>query len=957
MPELSLRLLGSPRVLVDGAPVVLGRRRALALLAFLAVEPGPVGRDRLAAVFWPDEDPASARAALRRMLSVLRASLGDSWIGGDRDAIELAGTVHVDAVALRDAARSIDADGYGADLSTECAARLGAAAGLYDGDFLAGFSLPGCPAFDEWQTLETETLRDSASGLLDRLADWHETRSELDRAIDLGRRRLAVDLLHEPAHARLMRLYALAGRRASALRQYGECARILEAELGETPGEETVRLFEAVRSGELRPAAESRPVARESGRTRLPAATTPFLGREAELDDLAKRLADPACRLVTIAGSGGVGKTRLAVEAASRNAAHFPDGVFFVPLARATSPELIAPAIADAVDAVFEGRRDLETLTAYLRDRGVLLVLDNFEHLVEGAGTLGALLEGAPRLKLVATSRERLGLRGEWLVDLRGFPYPSTDAGRDLDSFESVRLFLDAAARAGFAPGPDDHAHVARICNLVEGLPLGIELAAAWVRVLSCEEIAREIRRSLDFLTGSLRDAPERHRSMRAVFQPSWEMLSPDERDAIARLSVFRGRFGREAAEAVAGAPLTVLASLVDKSLLNRCPAWRYDIHELVRQFAAEKLDEIPGGAEETLGRHCAHYGRFLDGLRSLCAPDVFAGMCDEIENVRAGWEWAVGRGRAAEIARYLDPLFKYYDMQGWYEEGERTFEQAADALEASDVDCTVLAKAMARQGAFATNRGRFVEAREALECAVHMFREHGERSELARALNRLGVLWHQEGNADKAARCLTESMEVYRALGDRAGEARVLGSLGYSAGEQRRYDEALGLMEESLALNREFGDAHAIATSLNDLGYVFHLADQNERARALLEEALDVRRELKWRKGVAVTLDNLGHVALALGEPDAARDYFLESLEVAHEIQAIPVVLDVALGLATLAGAADVLAFVRDHPASWTETKEDAARHASDLAQMPAGGPRDLDEVVETLKRRAAPA
>ena len=298
----------------------------------------------------------------------------------------------------------------------------------------------------------------------------------------------------------------------------------------------------------------------------LPAPATRLVGREAELAALAQLLDDPTCRLLSLVGPGGIGKTRLAIEAACDLWQRFADGVFFASLAGTSSSEFMVPAIAQAVALNFAGPADPRVqLANYLRNKQVLLLLDNLEHLLEGVDLLVEMLEETPGVKLLVTSRERLELQAEWVFEVQGLPVPAEDEVERLEKYSAVQLFLQRTrqAQVAFELSTEDRAHVARICRLVEGMPLAIELAAAWVPVLSCAEIADEIARSIDFLTTTMRDVPERQRSIRAVFDHSWHLLSEEEQQVLRPMSIFRGGFTRQAAEAVAGAGLPLLSALL----------------------------------------------------------------------------------------------------------------------------------------------------------------------------------------------------------------------------------------------------------------------------------------------------------------------------------------------------------------------------------------------------------
>ncbi|MGQ0604751.1 MAG: helix-turn-helix domain-containing protein [Anaerolineales bacterium] len=383
-------------------------------------------------------------------------------------------------------------------------------------------------------------------------------------------------------------------------------------------------------------------------RSNLPASQSTLVGRENELATLAQLLADPQCRLITLSGPGGVGKTSLALRAAEAQLSQFTHGVFVVMLAPLNRTEQIVPTLAEVLTFTFYSSSDpAAQLLNYLRDKHMLLIFDNCEHLLDAADWASELLRAAPQVKLIATSRERLNLPEEWVLALTGLSVPIDSASLDA---ASVRMFVKAAQRAkvGFTLTEADRSHVTRICQLVDGLPLGIELAAAWVRTLTCAEIAHELERGLDILAAPRRGVAERHQSLRAVFDHSWQLLSQVERGVFRQLGVFPGGFSREAAEAIAGASLPVLASLVDKSLLQPKEG-RYDLHPAVRQFAAEKLEIEPEVAAAIVARHSAFYGGFCRerqaALRGRGQRQALEELAAELENLRAGSRWVFEHG------------------------------------------------------------------------------------------------------------------------------------------------------------------------------------------------------------------------------------------------------------------------------------------------------------------------
>lgn len=737
----------------------------------------------------------------------------------------------------------------------------------------------------------------------------------------------------------------------------------------------------------------------------LPPQPTPFLGRREELAAIARHLLDPTCRLLTLIGPGGIGKTRLSLQAAAEQIEAFPHGVYFVPLAPVSVPGLLVPTIADALKFTFYSREDQKVqLLNYLREKRLLLILDNFEHLIAAADLVAEILTGAPQVKVLVTSRERLNLQGEMLLELRGMEVPGEAAG-EIEGYSSVQLFLQGARRVvpSFSLSEADQRCVVRICQLVEGMPLGILLAATWVRVLSCPEIVQEIEQSLDFLTTTLRDLPERHRSLRAVFDYSWNLLSEQERMALARLSVFRGGFQRDAASKVAGVSLPILSSLVDKSLVLRVATGRYDLHEVVRQYADEKLRESPTEEVGAHDRHWDYYAAFLQQRKGdLCGrrqQEAQTEIRTEIENVRAGWRWAITQGQIEGIDAALDSLFLFYDFQQWIPEGVEAFASAVTGIKkrqpATEATDRTVGRLLARQGALSYLFGPYDQARTLLQQALSIVARLGLTEEKAFCLNHLGNVAFQSGDYAEAERLLQESLALYQDVGNRRGVAVVLNNLGNVIHVQGDYVKARRLFQESLAMCQEIGDQRRIAIGFNNLGSVAHLLGEYAEAKRLHQESLAIKRALGGQWGVSASLANLGVVAYLLGEYEEAKKLHQESLAICREIgdqrgmarslnnladaacalgeyreaeacfrealttamaiRAMPIALHGLVGVATLLTkqaetstgldalkerAVELLAMVSHHPASLKETK-DRANHL--LRQLAAHLPPPL--------------
>jgi predicted ATPase/DNA-binding SARP family transcriptional activator len=689
MPSLTLALLGSPHVArADGATVAFRLRKELAVLAYLAVEgPAAQPRDALLGLLWPEASEESARNNLRVVLANLRQALGAA-LNADRQVVQLAlGSDELDVAAFQQLLAATRAHRHQQNAPcADCAARLEQAAELYRGDFLAGFALPDAVEFEEWTLVRREALHQQALEALAMLTDYYEQAGDYAALCRHARRQLELEPWHEPAQRQLMRGLALAGDRDAALTQYERCRLILADELHVEPDVETRALYEQIRAGHLTPDTRASAAPRHN----LPAPLTPFVGREHELAALVALREAPETRLLTLVGAGGMGKTRLAIELARASLDTYADGVFFVALAPLATASALPTAVAQAIDITIHSGDPAAGLVRFLRDKHMLLVLDNFEHLRDGAGLVVDILEAAPRVQILATSRERLKVRGEHLFVVEGLPYtPAHTALADIE-VPAARLFAQSARRSlpSFQLDDLNLPDVQRICRLVQGMPLGLELAAAWVELLPLHEIAEEIARSAGFLAADWADAPERQRSMRAVFEWSWRLLNDAEQQLFRRLAVFHGPFRREAAEAVVGASLGVLASLVHKSLLRRTDvgatqAGRYEIHELLRQFAAEQLAALPEEQTTIQERHSSFYLAFVAQRELRLArhepQEAAAEIRGEIDNVRQAWAWAARERRLEDLDRSAGGLWQFIFLTGLAGEGESAFGLAVE--------------------------------------------------------------------------------------------------------------------------------------------------------------------------------------------------------------------------------------------------------------------------------------
>ncbi|MDG6105110.1 hypothetical protein Daura_33500 [Dactylosporangium aurantiacum] len=647
--RLTVHVLGRADLALGGHPLTdLASVKASALLIYLSVTGTAHPRSALAGLLWSDLPEATARANLRLVLTKLRRVVPDH-LDVTRQRVAVTG-VWVDAVEV---ARAVTAPGLD-----------DAAVRLCRGEFLHGFDVPGAALFDDWVAARRAEARTDMLALLDRAVRQARDRADPAAGVEAARRMLDVDRLHEEAHRTLMWFLAAGGQRAAAVAQYETCRYLLGEELGVDPSAATTALRD-----EIAGAAEAPPpVPPQPPAPAPPRPLTALIGRAAELARLHRLLDDPACRLATLIGPGGVGKTRLAVELADARRDRRRHGVVFVSFAglgagTGTDADVVVAGLAAAFGVGLTVPRDpLDLLVDHVRGRELLLVLDNLEHLPGAAAPIAALLRRAPGVQLLATSRRPLGLGVEWLVEVPGLPFPPAGAGGAAAGYAAVQLFQERARL--LRPGVEaDVEGIARICRLVAGLPLAIELAARWVRSAAPGVIADRLAHGLELLETGAPDVEPRHRSIRSVIDASMRLLTEEERRALRRLSVQHG-FDLAAAEAVADAGLPLLAGLIDQSLITAGPDGRYAMHELLRQYAAGRLAEDPAEEAETRRRHAVHYDALLTaepaGVPALDAA-----------NLRAAGEWFTATADPDALDAHLRRVWIVYRRAGWFREAQ----------------------------------------------------------------------------------------------------------------------------------------------------------------------------------------------------------------------------------------------------------------------------------------------
>jgi predicted ATPase/transcriptional regulator with XRE-family HTH domain len=638
----------------------------------------------------------------------------------------------------------------------------------------------------------------------------------------------------------------------------------------------------------------------------LPVPPTPFFGRSAELDHLQQLLASPECRLLTLVGPGGVGKTRLALAAAAAQTPHFAHGVYFLSLASLSAASLLAPAIANAIGTTLNGAGEptVQLLQA-LEHQQMLLVLDNLEHLLDDVSLLPALLQQTAAIKLLVTSRTPVQVQGEWIFELQGLPVPALsmpalpttekiDAslnrmGQWEGDYSALALFAERARRLvpTFVLSQENQAAVAQICHLVEGMPLALELAAAWVPLLSCAEIAQEIARNLDFLSTNLRDLPARHRSVRATFDYSWQLLSPTERKALGQLAVFQGGFTRQAAQAV-GVALPQLARLVEHSLARRTEEGRYTIHELVRQYSTSKLAEQgPQAHQQAQAKHLAFYLQLALTFEAEVYGEALTTWLNRIEqengNLRAALTFALDH--AIEKALRLTTALCDYWFHRSLHEGRNWMQQvlAKAATQASTLSPQIYANALLKATHFNWD---YNENEKMARTALALAQEVNDEQLIAEALRSVAANIWQSGRMAEATELFAESIRRFTQLGNHNERYDALSLYATALYYQGDLRQTLIVADQALQVARQSKSPMLLAHALGVCSNVYFYLGEVRQAHTLLLESVASFQNLGSRPGEAVALGYLGQALAYLGEFAASRQCLEQALRLLDQFE-----------------------------------------------------------------------
>jgi len=784
--NLALHFLGSPQLYLNKTLVSVERRKAVALLAYLAIERGQHQRDLLSSLFWPDYEQSKAFANLRHTLWEVQKAIGEGWINADRDQIGLNQEADI-WLDVTDFESLIENRHTQTDTSLRISL-LADAAKLYRNHFLTGFSLKDAYPFNEWAYAVSEDLRLKLATTLTTLSEDLCSEDQAEKAVPYARRLITLDPLNEASHRILMNVYIQARQHSAALKQYQTLEQTLRKELNLDPQPETRELYKKIRKGDRSAIPVTKATEIITPEHNLPHQISSFIGREKEMAEVSDLITNN--RLVTLIGTGGIGKTRVSLQLGHKLLNEYPDGVWFIEFDSLSTPDLVTQTVASVFDIRESSNRPIiEILTNILHDKSVLLIFDNCEHLLDACAELATtLLSQCPKLKILVTSREILNITGEAIYQMPSLSLPEQDevSLKKLSEYESVRLFSERAtlSLSSFSLTNENAHTVMNICRRVDGIPLGIELAAAHVNILQVKEILKQLNNSFALLANDSRTTSTHHQTLRASMDWSWGLLNESEQTFLEQLSVFVGGWTFEAAQSVCdGEILDLTNSLVKKSLIlvkqDEGRETRYRFHQFVRQYMQEKL--IESGKETNIrDQHLKYFLDLSEKIHAgLTGPDHLKWLIranDDRDNIRSALRHALNVD--VEAGLFISGRLEFFWHIIDHSEGVRWLTKFLQSSKSKEYP-------LARAGA--------------LLC--------------------LGILLSYQEQFSRSHAIVQECLDLYRELGNQEGEADALILIGYALQSFDKREEANVLYEQSLTLARSIDDPGRQAMALYSLG------------------------------------------------------------------------------------------------------------------------------------------
>lgn len=905
MAVLSISVLGPLIVSRDGVPLrPFKYNKARALLAYLAVESGRAHpRAELCALLWPELTEYAARRNLTQVLSSLRDMLaaddGALWLVTDVESVRLNEDLQLVVDVGRFDRLLTESERHGHrnwQTCGACAERLDEAMALYRGDFVSQISVADSAPFEEWAVLWRERLRQRAFSALERLASRAEWLEDYRAAAAFAGRMVDLDNLREASHRERMRLLALDGQWAAAEAQFEQVRRYLASELDVEPADETTGLFERLRARDRGGLLRFEPPP-----FRCPLPPGALIGRGVDLEAVLGALRSDNLRALTLTGTPGLGKTRLALEAARSLRYDYEDGVTFIDLVPVTDAVAVPAAVADALGLKEQaGKTPGETVIAHLKSRHALLILDNCEHVLDAAGWVGEVLAACPAVKVLATSRAPLRIRGEHQHGLS-----------PLDPEEATQLFVERAraVSAEFALTEANSGTVAEICRRVDFLPLAIELVAVRTRSLAPTTLLQQLQFRLPALESGPRDVPERHRTLRAAIGWSYDLLDAEAQRLFAHLGLLAGGGSFEAAQALIdeAVPLEALEALVEASLVRTDEVegeTRITLLETIREFALERLRET-GALPDAQRRHADYFVALAESaegeLRGSHSKAWLDRLTRDLDNLRAALTWSLGEP-GDRLNRLFKALDRFWEIRGLLAEGRRWAALSIDRVQGNDL--ALQAKLREVEGVLAWRQGDYLNAQTSLSHALESYRRLEDELAVSRVLRGLGAVVEAQGDFRASRSYLEESLAIARDNADPRSIAASLLNLGLQEAYQGHHAQAEALYAECLRLGQETGDSALLGNVLLNLGLLHESLGDLDKAWNLMQEGLSAFRSIDYKIGIGLVMLNLGNFAVDRGDLADAESYFRQSLDVQREIGDLATASYPLFGLGTIAFA-----------------------------------------------------
>lgn len=902
--RLQIYCFGGLKVVLGGKEIIsFNTDKARALLIYLANEPGrPFQRSQLAGLLWSDQSETQALHSLRQTLSLLRKSINDSdainpFLIVDRDRVEFnaQASFWIDVLAFKQELKT--AYQYHKNQTSYAGLDIRAlmrAVNLFAGPFLDRFNLNCSVLFDEWLILIQEETNNLAVEALSYLVEYYQKRDELINAIQISKQILQINPWDESAHYRLMNLMAMDGQWAAAQHEYKNLQTYLQSQIGVDPDPKTNELYLTIRNAALHSQNLPNPYPRLQNN--LPIQHSTFIGRKKELDELSALLANPMIRLLTLTGTGGIGKTRIALETASHQIGIYKDGVFFASLLNDKSLAQVETSIARAIQLPLSDQLPQKTqLLDFLRLREILLVLDNCEQLVCDmvfAEFIAEIIQNAVNMKLVITSRERINIQEEHVFLVEGLPFPdekNKSIGQSLN-YDSLRLFQCRVQQSNrfFKINENNQRPILKLCQLTEGHPLAIELVASTISGPASEELVDRINEDINSFINAFSNPNPQHRSLKVVFDVSWKMLSDLQQQVLAKLSIFQGSFELSDAEEILNVDRKIFYELIDKSLLRQQEDKRCDMHEIIRRFSQEKLEEF-GDYTLLRNQHAQFYNHQLSHRSHALLIEKQNGLFDwidrELENVNSAWNWFLQKEEYKKLEKNVDIIYQFFNVRSRFLEGIGWFQDTEKHVELFSESSILHAMVLARIGALAYRARINNLVSETITKSMQILESYKNESEIAFCLITLGGLHLRKKSYQEALACSQKSILIYNENGDISGQAYAAYLQGLIYNRMGNYSLSKQELERSLALSQSVNDQKRCIAPLNLLGDIACIEGEYLQAEVLFLKGIEIARTLRDRFNLAILLNNLATIYQIRGQFTEEKKVLEESLSISHEI------------------------------------------------------------------------